>query len=104
MQSIELKPLTTAKVLIFSASLLSSQVNAEEGPPQVIEQEIETISIIGSRVSGRSVEDLPVPVDILSAEALLNTGHTEVGRMLQAIAPSFNFSSSSISWNAWFNV
>jgi len=83
--------------LIFSASLLSSQVNAEEDNPQVIEQEIETISIIGSRVSGRSVEDLPVPVDILSAEALLNTGHTEVGRMLQAIAPSFNFSSSSIS-------
>ncbi|WP_353514036.1 TonB-dependent receptor plug domain-containing protein, partial [Vallitalea maricola] len=42
-------------------------------------------------------EDLPVPVDILSAEALANTGQTEVGRMLQAIAPSFNFSSSSIS-------
>jgi iron complex outermembrane receptor protein len=83
--------------LIFSAIILSYQVNAEESSPQAIEQEIETISIIGSRVSGRSVEDLPVPVDILSAEALLNTGHTEVGRMLQAIAPSFNFSSSSIS-------
>ncbi len=83
--------------MIFSAIILSYQVNAEESSPQAIEQEIETISIIGSRVSGRSVEDLPVPVDILSAEALLNTGHTEVGRMLQAIAPSFNFSSSSIS-------
>jgi len=58
---------------------------------------IEKISIIGSRVIGRSANDLPVPVDILSAEALTNTGQTEVGRMLQAIAPSFNFSSSSIS-------
>jgi iron complex outermembrane receptor protein len=61
------------------------------------EQEVEQISIIGSRVSGRSADDLPVPVDILSAEALANTGQTEVGRMLQAIAPSFNFSSSAIS-------
>lgn len=61
------------------------------------EQEVENISVIGSRVAGRSIEDLPVPVDILSAEALSNTGQTEVGRMLQAIAPSFNFSSSSIS-------
>lgn len=61
------------------------------------EQVIEVISVIGSRVAGRTVEDLPVPVDILSAEALVNTGQTEVGRMLQAIAPSFNFSSSSIS-------
>ena len=61
------------------------------------EKEIEKISIIGSRVSGRTVDVLPVPVDILSAEALANTGQTEVGRMLQAIAPSFNFSSSSIS-------
>ncbi|WP_404339852.1 TonB-dependent receptor plug domain-containing protein [Pseudoalteromonas mariniglutinosa] len=66
---------------------------AEQGA----QQDIEKIAIVGSRVAGRSVEDLPVPVDILSAEALENTGQTEVGRMLQAIAPSFNFSSSSIS-------
>ena len=64
---------------------------------QEYEQEVEKIFIIGSRVAGRSANDLPVPIDILSAEALTNTGQTEVGRMLQAIAPSFNFSSSSIS-------
>ncbi|QLJ07008.1 TonB-dependent receptor [Pseudoalteromonas sp. JSTW] len=64
---------------------------------QAAQENIEKIAVVGSRVAGRSVEDLPVPVDILSAEALENTGQTEVGRMLQAIAPSFNFSSSSIS-------
>ncbi len=72
----------------------NSQALAET---QSAEQNIEKIAVVGSRVAGRSVEDLPVPVDILSAEALENTGQTEVGRMLQAIAPSFNFSSSSIS-------
>jgi len=80
--------------LILSAA---SQTSLAQEPYQVNEQEVEVIAIIGSRVAGRTVEDLPVPVDILSAEALFNTGQTEVGRMLQAIAPSFNFSSSSIS-------
>jgi iron complex outermembrane receptor protein len=75
----------------------ASQTALAQEQAQVEEKEVEKISIIGSRVAGRSAEDLPVPVDILTAEALANTGQTEVGRMLQAIAPSFNFSSSAIS-------
>lgn len=87
----------------IKAALLPALLGAtsQSGFAQNIDQEqqqaIEKISIIGSRVSGRSADDLPVPVDILSAEALANTGQSEVGRMLQAIAPSFNFSSSAIS-------
>jgi len=84
----------SAAVLPALLAVNSQGINAAE---QSAEQNIEKIAIVGSRVAGRSVEDLPVPVDILSAEALENTGQTEVGRMLQAIAPSFNFSSSSIS-------
>jgi len=75
----------------------ASQAALAQEAPQAQEEEVEKIAIIGSRVAGRSADDLPVPVDILSAEALANTGQTEVGRMLQSIAPSFNFSSSSIS-------
>lgn len=84
----------SAAVLPALLALNSQTTHAAE---QVAQEKIEKIAIIGSRVAGRSVEDLPVPVDILSAEALENTGQTEVGRMLQSIAPSFNFSSSSIS-------
>jgi iron complex outermembrane recepter protein len=61
------------------------------------EEVIEEVVTIGTRTKGRTAEDLPVPVDVLNAEALAKTGHTEVGRMLQSLAPSFNFSSSSIS-------
>ena len=60
-------------------------------------ESVEKIMVIGSRVSVRSLDDLPVPVDILNANTLFNTGQTEVGRMLQTVAPSFNFSSSAIS-------
>ncbi|WP_442961350.1 TonB-dependent receptor plug domain-containing protein [Pseudoalteromonas sp.] len=84
----------SAAVLPLLMATNSQVANAQE---QAAQENIEKIAIVGSRVAGRSVEDLPVPVDILSAEALENTGQTEVGRMLQAIAPSFNFSSSSIS-------
>ena len=58
---------------------------------------IEEVVVLGSRQAGRSALDIPVPVDTLNADVLDKTGQTEVGRMLQTLAPSFNFSSSSIS-------
>lgn len=65
---------------------------------QAADGAIEEIFVsIGSRVPGRSNTELAVPVDSLDADALKKTGQTEVGRMLQSLTPSFNFSSSSIS-------
>ena len=58
---------------------------------------IEEIVTLGTRQAGRVSADLAVAVDTLSADDMAATGQTEVGRMLQALAPSFNFSSSSIS-------
>jgi iron complex outermembrane receptor protein len=58
---------------------------------------IEEIVTLGTRAPGRVSSDLAVPVDTLTADDMSATGQTEVGRMLQALAPSFNFSSSSIS-------
>ncbi len=74
-------------------SMLSgfAQVHAQDG------EIVEEIVTLGSRAPGRVATDLPVPVDTLNAEDLSKTGQTEVGRMLQSLAPSFNFSSSSIS-------
>jgi len=61
------------------------------------DEAIEEIIATGTRAPGRSAADLPVPVDSISSDTLATTGQTEVGRMLQTLAPSFNFSSSSIS-------
>ena len=82
---------TVTFALVLAAS--NTLVQQTAGANQVIEE----VVTIGTRTQGRSAEDLPVPVDVLNAEAMANTGHTEVGRMLQSLAPSFNFSSSSIS-------
>ncbi len=59
--------------------------------------ELEGIYVVGSRAPVRSALDRLVPVDIVTAEDMRDTGQTEVGRMLQRLIPSFNFSSSSIS-------
>lgn len=58
---------------------------------------IEEIVSVGTRSKGRTAVATPVPVDVVGAGALASTGQTEVGRMLQILAPSFNFSSSSVS-------
>ena len=76
---------------VICTAAMPSQVLADE------ETIIEEVVTIGSRTPGRTVLDLPVPVDNISADLLKQTGQSEVGRMLQRSAPSFNFSSSSVS-------
>lgn len=58
---------------------------------------LEEVSVTGSRASFSTADDAPVPITVLSNEMLTNTGATELGRAIQMAAPSFNFSSSSIS-------
>ena len=67
--------------------------------PAVAQEEeiLEEVTVTGSRASFSTADDAPVPVSILTNEMLTNTGATELGRAIQAAAPSFNFSSSTIS-------
>ena len=55
------------------------------------------IEVIGALAPVRSVLETPVPVDVVGEARLTETGATETGRAIQAAAPSFNFSSSTIS-------
>ncbi len=55
------------------------------------------ITVTGTRVEGRTVLETPAPVDVISAEAIRSTGATETGKILQLLAPSFNFSATTIS-------
>jgi iron complex outermembrane recepter protein len=84
-------PMFLAVSTAITSLSLATSVTAQQ------ETALEEVVVTGTRAPGRSAEDLPVPVDVLTAEAMADTGETEVGRMLQRLAPSFNFSSSSIS-------
>ncbi len=82
---------TVLLAIVCTIALVDNDAFAQE------EDVIEEIVTIGTRAPGRVSADLAVAVDSLSEEDMAATGQTEVGRMLQALAPSFNFSSSSIS-------
>ena len=80
-------------VVCFTSLLMAQE--AEEATTPIIE--LEEVITLGTRAPERSRLDSPVPVDVISEDEIRRTGHTEVGRVLQTLAPSFNFSSSSIS-------
>ena len=87
------------KILALGAAVLAipGLSAAQQAAAAGADGAIEEIVALGTRSAGRSAEDLPVPVDTISSESMQATGQTEVGRMLQSLAPSFNFSSSTIS-------
>jgi len=90
--TVRLKPLSPSAKEETAGAPGKTQGEAISGGPR-----IEEIILVGSRTKGRTATETPVPVDIVSAGAMAATGQTEVGRMLQTLAPSFNFSSSSVS-------
>lgn len=55
------------------------------------------IVITGTRASNRTVANSPVPVDVIGAESLNNTGQTETNRALNQLVPSFNFPTPAIA-------
>src|SRR4051812_16279145 len=59
--------------------------------------EQDAIVVTGTRRNDRTVADSPVPVDVIGAEAIINTGATETNRILNQLVPSFNFPQPSIA-------
>src|SRR5215207_7550750 len=57
----------------------------------------ETLIVTGTRRTDRTVADSPVPIDVIGAEALTDTGYTETNRILNQLVPSFNFPQPSLT-------
>ena len=55
------------------------------------------IIVTGSRAANRTVSDSPVPVDVISSDALQTSGSSEINTALNALVPSFNFPRPSIA-------
>ncbi len=97
--------LTRAKYLAgLSAIALAAPVTAQQAPAQTqaVADDAQpdpasTIIVTGTRRIDRTVADSPVPVDVISAESLATTGHTEINRALTQEVPSFNFPQPAIT-------
>lgn len=90
--------LKIALMMSASAAGISGQnAFAQEVSVKAAADSIEKISVIGSRRLGRTVEDSPVPIDIIGGDSLSTTGQTETNMILGSLLPSFNFPQPSLT-------
>ena len=83
--------------LAVLAALPAGQARAQAGGAGASGSERITITVTGSRASNRSAAETAVPVDIIDRATIEATGAVETGRLLQMLAPSFNFPQSFVS-------
>lgn len=79
--------------LTLTTTTTASAIAAEKS----VDDDIEKIAIVGSRAAPRSVNDSPVPVDIMGGEELERNGSSDMLDMLAASVPSFNVRAQPIS-------
>ncbi|MBY5921321.1 TonB-dependent receptor plug domain-containing protein [Ferrimonas balearica] len=88
------KPLQcTALAVAISAPLSATPTTvwAEE------DNRVERIAVVGTRAMPRSVDDSPVPVDIIGEEEFERQGATDMDDLLTKVVPSYNVNAQPIS-------
>jgi iron complex outermembrane recepter protein len=58
---------------------------------------LQELAVVGTRAAERTSTDAPVPVDVLTAAEIKESGRTETAQIIQSLAPSFNFPRATIS-------
>lgn len=58
---------------------------------------LQELAVIGTRAAERTSTDAPVPVDVLTAAEIKQSGRTETAQIIQSLAPSFNFPRATIA-------
>ena len=92
-----LSPLALAMPALAQQNQQAVQDAPTEAQAQGDTPDQTTIVVTGTRRIDRTVANSPVPVDVLSAESLSNSGFTEINRQLTQEVPSFNFPQPSIT-------
>jgi iron complex outermembrane receptor protein len=86
----------------LSSLAIAVPVQAQQNPQTAQAQpttgnEQNSIVVTGTRTTNRTVANSPVPVDVIGADQIANTGQTETNRILNQLVPSFNFPQPSIA-------
>jgi iron complex outermembrane receptor protein len=81
--------LTTALVSAMASAFAQEAADSQKEPATVV--------VLGSRTQAKSALDTAVPVGLISAKDLQSAGSLELGKVLQDLDPSFNFTTTFIS-------
>ena len=88
---------TGTLALAVSIALGTVPAIAAEGDNAKAEKSIEKIVVVGSRGAPRSVNDSPVPIDLIGGEELSRGGNTDMLELLKGSVPSLNVHTNPIS-------
>lgn len=88
---------STTALFVAAANPAFAQDSAPQGSAVEEATGADAIIVTGTRRTDRTVADSTVPVDIISSEALLNSGQTETNKLLNQLVPSFNFPQPSLT-------
>lgn len=78
----------------LSAIALASPAQAQDAAD---DEDAPAIIVTGTRTTARTVENSPVPVDVLSEKAINEGGQVETNKILNKLVPSFNFPQPAIA-------
>ena len=82
--------LATALAFLFSGATVADKANAQDTAQADAQQDIEKISVLGTRGVPRTVTDSPVAIDVFSGEEFTANGNTaDITDNLKALVPSF---------------
>lgn len=80
------------QITIVAGQTLTVNISLKKAAPS-----LEGVVVTGSRQQERSVTKSSVPVDVITADQIKQTGRTEIAQILQMLVPSLNFPRSSIA-------
>ena len=83
--------------LVLASYTLTDTTAFAQDTPASGEVYIEEIIITGTRARARSVQDSPAPIDVISADDLVNQGDSDLGNLIRNVVPSFNINTQPIS-------
>jgi len=93
----------TVRARVIGYAAAERQVNVVAGETTTVNFQLAPsalalsgVTVIGSRTA-RTATETPVPVDVIAAEEMQETGQTEVNQILTLLAPSFNASHQTIA-------
>ncbi|CAN5272567.1 TonB-dependent receptor [soil metagenome] len=83
-----------AVLLAAGSSLTGTAATAQDATSQ------DELVVLGTRAPGRLAVDSPSPIDVFRGEDLQTRGLSDLGRILQFLAPSFNYARSATAPSA----
>jgi iron complex outermembrane recepter protein len=91
------RALVASALVSAMASAFAQDAANSQAPGQDEAANLAKVVVLGSRTQAKTALDTAVPVGLISAQDLQSAGSLELGKVLQDLDPSFNFTTTFIS-------